>query len=289
MNYDAMKKSLDLLTYVGSSLFYDKEREVRKIQDNVKKIDKNLIEKCNRVVVDIYLSIYDFAINVMEYLPDSFDESDKFYIEITNILEFKRNYLSKFDQIDLLLKSKIGDRRRKLRDLIQERKDKIVRKYWETHAEEKAVLCKKIKSVECKINEVSNRLHSLRGDNDSVIKGLQKARNASVPSENDRYICTKRIKDMQNEYDSLGIFKLKDKKILSERIDAENCRLKELEEKIRKEKQELTSKIDREIDNLNKESEIIRQEISELRRQEKLLRNELENPRALLNLKMAEI
>ena len=68
------------------------------------------------------------------------------------------------------------------------------------------------------------------------MKGLQKARNASVPSENDRHICKKQIKDMQLEYDSLGVFKWKEKKVLSERIDSENCRLKELERQIRKEK-----------------------------------------------------
>ena len=154
----------------------------------------------------------------------------------------------------------------------QEQKKKI-EQYWVEHPEQKASLDAKLKSIETKLKNAEQKLNTTEEENRIAIENLEKERNACVPSDSDKVACEKRIADMESEYTALGFFKMKDKKFLREKIETEKNRLHEINLKIKQEKQELSTKIDNQINSIKSNTDPIHKEINELISQEKEIKN----------------
>ena len=140
-------------------------------------------------------------------------------------------------------------------------------KYWQEHAAEKAELDTQLSSVNKRLEDAQQKIIEIQGEDGVLIKKLQEQRKNTVPSEAEKSACEEKIHKMEVEYQSLGLFKGKEKKALMEKTEAEKAVLRELENRVKKEKKELEAKIDAEINKIKEQVKPIYQEIAKLNKQ----------------------
>jgi hypothetical protein len=158
-------------------------------------------------------------------------------------------------------------------------KEKAREKYWEEHAEEKAKLEAELAEIESKIKDAEQRLIAIEGVNGEILNQIKVEQNAAVPSSKDKSDCEKRIFNYEIEYSNLGIFKGKEKKALSEKIEGEKRLLSNINERIKKEKQELLTRVNEKINEVKEKSKPIYDEINNLEKQRLEIKNELKKDR----------
>ena len=142
----------------------------------------------------------------------------------------------------------------KIKAVSQQMRDK----YWKEHTEEKEKLEKEIADEKAKIKDNVNKINDLKKEKSA----LEEKINATVPSESELKTLNKKEEKLKEEKSNLGLFKLKDRKAVQEKIDAIEEDIEKVNKKIEKEKKELANqyepdmtKIESKIDKLDKEIE----------------------------------
>ena len=95
----------------------------------------------------------------------------------------------------------------------EEEAKKRFEEYWAEHAEEKKTLEEEAASLKKQVNELKNELEN-------------------VPEKAEKDEASKQLRSLLVKRESLGIFKIKEKKVVQEEIDTASVKVKTLEEKV---------------------------------------------------------
>lgn len=179
------------------------ESLANKICKNYEIIQTNLINSCS-YKLDVYSSRYvtDFT------LTDSAKQARR-----NAIASFKRSLNEKITS----LKKEEEEKRRKA----EEERQKKIAEYWETHADEKAVLeaeseglVKKKAELEAEYAELAKKINA----NEAQINAIAKKYDVPVPADLELKDLDAQIRQLRNKRDSLGLFKGKEKKEIDAQI-----------------------------------------------------------------------
>lgn len=130
----------------------------------------------------------------------------------------RRTIQSKYERLEEQAK-KDGERKKK------EEEEKKIAKYWEEHADEKKALDEEKATLQNEVSALTSRKNAI-----SYSKEIS--------------LIDERIKSLEAQKSSLGIFKGKEKKALQEQIDAANAEKKSIQDKEAKEKAAVQTEID---------------------------------------------
>ena len=124
----------------------------------------------------------------------------------------------------------------------EEEAKKRFEEYWAEHAEEKKTLEEEAASLKAQVNELKNELEN-------------------VPEKAEKEEASKQLRSLLVKRESLGIFKIKEKKAVQEEIDTASAKVKTLEEKVNAAQKAIREKID----SLNKRINEINDELTKAR------------------------
>ncbi len=124
----------------------------------------------------------------------------------------------------------------------EEEAKKRFEEYWAEHAEEKKTLEEEAASLKAQVNELKNELEN-------------------VPEKAEKEEASKQLRSLLVKRESLGIFKIKEKKAVQEEIDTASAKVKTLEEKVNAVQKAIREKID----SLNKRINEINDELTKAR------------------------
>ena len=111
-----------------------------------------------------------------------------------------------------------------------------VKRYWDAHPDERLFLEAEKSALEKQVTELNAKIES-------------------IPGRDEKAAIQKQIDSLTAEKNSLGLFKVKEKRALQERIDAESVKLKEISDRMEKSKLGLEREmnpIQRKIDAIDK-------------------------------------
>ena len=111
-----------------------------------------------------------------------------------------------------------------------------VKRYWDAHPDERLSLEAEKSALEKQVSELNAKIES-------------------IPGTDEKAAIQKQIDSLTAEKNSLGLFKMKEKRALQERIGAESVKLKEISDRMEKSKLELEREmnpIQRKIDAIDK-------------------------------------
>lgn len=182
----------------------------------------------------------------------------------------------KWSQKRSAAKKKITDAEKRIEKAKEEEKRKRIAAYWEAHAEEKAKLDAEHKQLQDRIRALNAPIQ--KADND--VKKLEQSKKDRLPAENDCEKQRQLIRSLEEERSKCGIFKGKQKKALTERLDlVEKPRLAELEKTAEAKKKERNSAADVRIAEVLKEAEPHRREQQKLIKRKNEIEQELTRDR----------
>lgn len=147
-------------------------------------------------------------------------------------------------------------------------------KYWKENPEKQAKLKRDAEELEKKISEqytiqweIEDKLSKLEKDNE----------NEKTPHEAEAEKTENEIKDLENEKNSLGFFKFKDKKALTLKIEKKEAMLIEILVEAEKERAEKNKLLENEKKKIQKEYNKLDKVIEELNKQKEDIDNMLDN------------
>ena len=148
----------------------------------------------------------------------------------------------------------------------RERKEKIA-KYWEAHAEEKAAFEAEQTDLNKRIEDLNAQIAAVDNANAPKITELEKVRKEKTPAEIEADKQDQVVRDVETQRNNCGIFKGKEKKALTERLDTvERPRLEELKKKATAERKAHEAEIDAQIKEIRNERSDLRDEVAALKK-----------------------
>ena len=130
-----------------------------------------------------------------------------------------------------------------LTNRVKERKEKDreerIAAYWEQHAQEKQAPDAEKDELQAKSKNLEGRMSALR----STLKEIKDHNGGLTPAEQEKEKLRGQRKDYLAQHDSLGIFKMKEKKRLKEEMALIDDKLAKLEETLRREVKERDVKL----------------------------------------------
>lgn len=180
-------------------------------------------------------------------------------------IEFSSNKLED-DSLTLLLAAHKCDEQ--IETIGKKRKEE----YWKEHKEEKKELESKISEVEEKLKERNNKIEALKKEID---KANEEENNAVLPSQPEMDKLNEDLKKLKAEKSSIGIFKLKERKAVQEKIDAVNNKITKLSSVLQKEQDEISKKYGAIVRKSYDEIEEIKKDINKLNAVKEKAENEL--------------
>ncbi|GEM_PF-443168 len=180
----------------------------------------------------------------------------------TTRLKIAKEYEDKEKSIPLKIAAKQRAKKEK------ERKEEIA-KYWENHADEKERLEAEQEDLKKKISELEKKINSIDKENAPKIAELEKTRNQKTPAELEVAKQDDLIRDIERQRSNCGVFKTKEKKELTERLDnIERPRLEELRKKAETERNERQEYVNSKIRTLKDECKDLRNELFSLKKRD---------------------
>ena len=150
----------------------------------------------------------------------------------------------------------------------KERKEKI-EQYWEEHPDEKDKLDAEQAEIQKQIFEINAQILSVDKDNAPKIAELEKALKEKTSTEIEVEKQDRVVRDLETQRSNCGIFKGKEKKAITERLDTiERPRLEELKKKAEAEKKAQQSSINSQITMLKNDRQDLRDELSKLKKRD---------------------
>ena len=162
-----------------------------------------------------------------------------------------------------------------MKKLIEEEKKKKKEQYWTEHVEEKKQLEDRLN----RINQIKNPLGEQISEIQNEIDALLSKKAARIPDEEEKDRLYEKIQKAQKERASLGIFKGKEKKELSEKIEVMNAELSELEKKIEAQKAERNSQIEIDIQKFQLKQDPLTEQFASLQKDADEILSELNRER----------
>lgn len=172
------------------------------------------------------------------------------------------------EQAEALLKAKKEKERRKR-----------VEKYWKEHAAEKERLENEQADIRKRISELNSQIEAVDKVNEPRIAELMKIREEKLPAEIECDRQEQVVEELENQRKKCGIFKAKEKKALTERLENEKPRLEELKKKAAEEKKRHQDKIDAQIAEIKNERKDLRDEVAKLSKRDSEITIELTKDR----------
>ena len=244
----------------NSKIYYNKAAS---INNDINRIYGNgmnsTIVAMNNLAIHIINNVGDICEVSEETLDGFIDYTNKYKNQIDNstksqfdsIIDFYNNSKTKIHNYNLEMKRKEQDEKNNL--------------YWQEHSAEKQQLEAEKAELTPKADMLQAQVNEIEETTRPQINELNNQKNAPVPAREEYDKKTNEIRELENQRNSLGIFKGKEKKALQERIDA-----------IRNEKNELEKEIEPQERTRNRE---INEKINALKDQGKDQRMELETIR----------
>lgn len=162
----------------------------------------------------------------------------------------------------------------------EKEKQERIAKYWEEHAEEKKKLDGEQADLKKKIAEFNAQISAIENKNAPKINELTKERDEKTPMEVEVDKQKDVIRDLENQRSKCGIFKGKEKKAITARIETiEQPKLDELKQKAEKEKKSHVDKINQQINAIKDEGKELRVEVGKLNKRSSEITAELTKDR----------
>lgn len=259
----------ELWRYIGSGAYNIVEERAKGYLTRAEEVSKRRVETYNTGCASVCRAVNNLVIEIINNIQDNTNVCSNFCSEVENCVKPFEGYLTdkgvlgQYDSILHFVRTVIAERALKETERLIEKIDA----YWEAHPEEKAEYDSQLGAIDSQLEEAQRRIIEIQGEDGALIKKLQEQRKNAVPSEADKSACEEKIFNMEVEYQSLGLFKGKEKKALMEKIDAEKAVLRELTGRVKKEKKELEARIDAEINNIKEQVKPIYQKIAKLNKQ----------------------
>ena len=162
----------------------------------------------------------------------------------------------------------------------EKEKQERIAKYWEEHAEEKKKLDGEQADLKKKIAELNSQISAIENKNAPKINDLTKERDKKLPTEVEVDKQKDVIRDLENQRSKCGIFKGKEKKAITARIETiEQPKLDELKQKAESEKKSHVDKINQQINAIKDEGKELRVEVDKLNKRSSEITAELTKDR----------
>lgn len=189
----------------------------------------------------------------------------------------RRTIMNKYKEKERTVPAQVEARQKAKKE--KERKEKID-KYWEAHAEEKAKLEAEQAELKKRIDELNEQIASVDSANAPRIAELEKARKEKTPAEVEADKQDQVVRDVETQRNNCGIFKGKEKKALTERLETiERPRLEELKKKAEAERKAHQDQIDAQISEIRNDRKDLRDEVATLKKRDGEIINELTKDR----------
>lgn len=152
-----------------------------------------------------------------------------------------------------------------IRECEKKEKQESIAKYWKEHTEEKKKLDNEMAKLNNKKSELESQISAIENKNAPKINELTKERDKKLTIEIEVDKQNNIIRDLENQRSKCGIFKGKEKKAITERIDTvERPKLDSLKQQAVKEKKEHIEKINQQITVIQGEGKELREEVAKL-------------------------
>ena len=199
--------------------------------DTIKNVYSNLVyytetpsNQCSyKPMVTTWTNGYGAVTSRSEYY-----EIDRFLTDSAK--KFRREAAAKYKADEKAAIAKITAKQAEKRRQEQAARNK---QYWDAHTEERAALEAQKKELEAQLSPITEELAAL----DSKLQEFKKKYEVKVPARLDLEALQSRIKALEQERSSLGLFKGKEKKALQEQIQALQTQLPALKHAVSEQEQ----------------------------------------------------
>lgn len=247
-----------------AGLYYDVEWSRKRLSQEQARYEKNKDTAINGIHLTLVASnvVVVKIITVKNIEIYSIQDYKKIQEFVKNYMVVPSEYLNKKlkdYEVGLGLLISLDEKIEKLRDLKRTA-------YWEEHKEEKQKLESEIEKFKNDIKGREENLNKL----DTEKKEIEKNMNSEVASESELKQLDSKLETLIEEKSSLGLFKIKEKKAIQEKIDALEEEKEKLNQRIETEKNELKKQYQ---PSVNEKEEKIKQLDNEIKEIQKLIDN----------------
>lgn len=244
----------------NSKIYYNKAAS---INNDINRIYGNgmnsTIVAMNNLAIHIINNVGDICEVSEETLDGFIDYTNKYKNQIDNstksqfdsIIDFYNNSKTKLHNYNLEMKRKEQDEKNNL--------------YWQEHSAEKQQLEAEKAELTPKADMLQAQVNEIEETTRPQINELNNQKNVPVPAREEYDKKTNEIRELENQRNSLGIFKGKEKKALQERIDALCNEKNELEKEIEPQERTRNREINEKINALKDQGKDQRMELETIR------------------------
>ena len=264
-----MDRNDNALTVLEKSLaMCESEVRITTLKNNYRIIQNNVINSCS----------YKFEVSGYwsGYVKD--------YSLTANAISIRNRMISDFNTKATKKLNEIQEKKRKKEKEEREKKEKAQRekneRYWAAHAEEKAALEGEKQELQKQVNALDQQITEMDRTVTPELNKLTSQKAQKIPEELAVAEQSKLISSLEAQRDSLGIFKGKEKKAITARLEeTEQPKLKQLKEEATKARKEFDAQINAKIQEVTKDITKLRMERDKKKTRIKEIDTELTKPR----------
>jgi len=211
--------------------------------------------------------LVSIAKTIVDNIPDSHDVESGLLMAMEEYMSVIEAYptAGEIETNIKAIKNFFRDIKQQVIEREEKEKAKRIEDYWKEHQTEKDQFVRELEDIETKIDKLQKELTKIAGENESKIKVLQKEkRDQDVPALKELNQTGDLIRELQNRRANLGLFKSKEKKALSEQINREESKLEQIREEVDRQKKELNTRIDNELQEIENQIKPIKNEMNNL-------------------------